>query len=52
MIKKIFSLEGIKQIYKVRDGEGNLDWEQVLATVIQVGLILGTLYFLYLIGVI
>lgn len=52
MIKKIFTIEGVKAFFRVRDDEGNFSWAEFGASFAQLALICATLLFLYLIGVI
>lgn len=52
MLKKIFTIEGIKAFFRVRDENGNFSWAEFGASAAQLGLILLTLSVLWLLGVI
>lgn len=52
LLAKIFTIEGAKQFFRVRDKEGKLSGEQILASTIQVGLMCLLAYALYLMEII
>lgn len=53
MLQKIFTIEGIKAFFKVRDPEtGKFSWEEFGASAAQIGLVLLVLIVLHLIGII
>lgn len=52
MLRKFLGADSLLNFFKVRNEDGELDWEEVKATAVQLALILATITVLWLMGII